>query len=145
MTADEMKALIHRWVDEVWNGGNLALADELMTPDYVLHLGAVTLNGPAGFKGLCQTHLEAFPDFHITVEDIIIEGDKCVWRFSVRGTQTGTYMGIPPSGNAISIGGAVISRFVGDRWVEDWPNWDALGILQQLGVVPTVELAGVAA
>jgi len=135
MTTDEMKAVIRRWVEVVWNGGDLSLADELMTPDYVLHLGSQNLVGPAGFKGLCAPYRAAFPDIHITVHDLIAEGDKVVWRFTARGTQTGQLLDFPPTGKTMEIGGTIISRFAGDKWVEDWPLWDFYGMLQQLGAV----------
>ncbi len=136
MTTDEMKSVIRRWVEDVWNGGNLGRADELMTPDYVLHLGSERLIGPEGFKQLCAPYRAAFPDMHITVHDLIAEGDRVVWRFTARGTQTGHLFDLPPTGKTMEIPGVVISRFAGDKWVEDWPSWDLHGMLQQLGAVP---------
>ncbi len=136
MTTDEMKSVIRRWVEEVWNGGNLGLADELMTSDYVAHVGAMRFAGPAGFKQLCSPYRAAFPDIQITLKDLVAEGDRVVWRFTARGTHSGELFGIPPTGKAMEIEGMVMSRFAGDKWVEDWAGWDFYGMLQQLGVAP---------
>jgi predicted ester cyclase len=133
MTTDEMKAVIRRWVEDVWNDGNLGRADELMTPDYVVHVGPQDFHGPAGFKQLCSAYRAAFPDMHIAIDDLIAEGDRVVWRFTARGTQTGQLFDLPPTGKRMEIGGFVISRFAGSRWVEDWANWDVSLMLQQLG------------
>ena len=77
------------------------------------------------------------PDnYNITVYDLIAEGDRVVWRFTARGTQTGELLGMPPSRKTMEIGGIVISRFAGDKWVEDWGSWDINGMLQQLGAAP---------
>jgi predicted ester cyclase len=78
---------------------------------------------------------------HITVHDLIAEGDRVVWRFTARGTQNGPLLGLPPSGKRMEIEGIVISRFAGDRWVEDWGSWDIQGMLQQLGAAPALSPA----
>jgi steroid delta-isomerase-like uncharacterized protein len=141
MTTDEMKATVRRWVDEVWNGGNLGLADQLMSADYVLHVGPQRLIGPAGFKQLCAPYRSAFPDMQVTVHDLIAEGDRVVWRFTASGTQTGELVGVAPTGKRMEIEGIVISRFAGEKWVEDWGSWDVFGMMQQLGAIPAPALA----
>jgi len=81
-------------------------------------------------------YLTAFPDLHFTVEDFIAEGDKVVARLTVRGTQQGIFMGIPPTGKHATVTAIDINRMAGGKSVEHWLNMDTLGLLQQLGVIP---------
>jgi predicted ester cyclase len=136
MTTDELKRVVQQWVEDVWNGGHLDRADELMPPDYVLHAGAQRFTGPEGFKQLCAGYRAAFPDLHVTVHDLIAEGDRVVWRFTARGTQRGPLFDLLPTGKPMEIEGIVISRFAGDKWVEDWGSWDIYGMMEQLGAIP---------
>jgi predicted ester cyclase len=87
-------------------------------------------------------YLTAFPDLHLTIEDLIAEGDKVVDRQTARGTHQGTFMGIPPTGKQITVTAMNISRIVGGKIVEHWVELDTLGMLQQLGVVPMPGQAG---
>ena len=80
--------------------------------------------------------LTAFPDLHLTIEDLIAEGDKVVWRLNSKGTHKGPFMGIPATGKTASITGIVIFRLENSRIMEGWVNIDTLGLLQQLGVIP---------
>ncbi len=81
----------------------------------------------------------AFPDIHFTVEDQIAEGDKLVTRFTITGTHKGELMGIPPTGVHITMTGMIFDLNVGGKILEGWANTDALGMLQQLGVIPPME------
>jgi predicted ester cyclase len=87
--------------------------------------------------------LPAFPDLNITIEDQIAEGDKVVTRWVGRGTQQGELQGIPPTGKQATTSGIAIDRIVSGKLVETWDQFDALGMMQQLGVVPTPEQVGV--
>jgi predicted ester cyclase len=78
----------------------------------------------------------AFPDFHITVDEMIAEGDKVAARWTATLTHEGEFMGIPPTGVQATISGMVIYRFADGKIVEIWHIGDSLGLLQQLGVVP---------
>jgi len=80
---------------------------------------------------------DAFPDYRITVDDIIVEGDKTVTRYTVTGTHKGAYMGISATNKKMTLSAILIDRFVGGKVVEAWEMGDALGAMQQLGVVPT--------
>jgi predicted ester cyclase len=71
------------------------------------------------------------------VEEVVAEGNRVAGRFTMRGTHAGTLFGIPATGKAVGVGVMVIARFdEAGKWVEDWANWDQLGMLQQLGVIP---------
>jgi steroid delta-isomerase-like uncharacterized protein len=138
MSAEENKAFLNHWVAEVWNKGNLALADEVISEDYVYHDPSLPapIRGKDGFKGLVAMYRTAIPDLTLTVDDAIAEGDKVAWRYTGRGTQTGPLMGFPPSGNRAEVTGTIISRFANGKWVEDYSNQDTLGMLQQMGIIP---------
>jgi steroid delta-isomerase-like uncharacterized protein len=136
MSAEQQKMIIQHWVEEAWNNGNLAVADEVYSADYFLHDPARPIQGTEALKHFVSTFQTGYPDLHVTVEDMISQGDKLVWRYTVRGTHKGEFMGIAPTGKPITLTGILISRFVDGKVVEDWNNYDALGMLQQLGVIP---------
>lgn len=140
MSTEVYKAMDRRVVDEIINKGNMAVADELFASEYVYHgPGGQELNGPEGFKQLITIYRTAFPDIHMTIEDMVAEGDKLVTRWTVCGTHKGELMGIAPTGNQISITGIVIYRIAGDKFVESWENFDQMAMMQQLGVLPSSE------
>jgi steroid delta-isomerase-like uncharacterized protein len=140
MSAEQNKSIVYRWVEGGWNEGNLALVDELYTADYMIHDPSTPdfPGGQAAFKQFVANLQTGYPDIHVTIEDMMAEGDKVVWRWRITGTHTGELMGIPPTGKSIKISGIVISRFANGKWAEDYVNWDTLGMLQQIGVVPAM-------
>ena len=140
-SAQENKAVSRRVAEEIFNGGNLDLADELYAPDYVLHDPSLpeNLHGPEGLKQYAAMNLGAFPDVRVSVEDQIAEGEMVVTRWTATGLGTGELLGIPPTGRRIEISGITINRFSGGRIAEDWYQSDDLGMMQQLGVIPWPE------
>lgn len=139
MSVEQNKINFRRIPEEIFNQGNLALADELFAADYIEHVPPAPgwPSGVAGFKQFVMTLRAAFPDFHYTVEDdAIAEGDKVVGRITGHGTHQGELMGIPPTGKYATWSEIHIGRFAGGKLVEHWANLDQLGMLQQLGVVP---------
>ena len=139
MSEEANKALIRRMVEEILNRGNLEVADKIFTPDYVLHDRASPeeVHGPEGFKGFVGVFHNALPDLHVTIEDQIAEGDnKMVTRYRVSGTHRGDLMGLPPSGKRVTFEGVGVTRTSDGKFVESWEHYDALGLMQQLGVVP---------
>ncbi len=135
-STEENKALMRRLYEEVWSQGNLATIDELLAPDYVLHDPAHLVRGPEGFKAYVSAFRAAFPDLHATVEDQIAEKDEAAMRFTAHGTHKGEFQGIPPTGRQVTLSGINIQRIVDGKIVENWVSLDALGMLQQLGVLP---------
>ncbi len=137
MSTEVNKASVRRFYDEVFNKKNRAAIDEFIAPNQVDHAAPPgTPGGLAGAKQTLTMYLTAFPDLHFTVEDIIAEGEKVVARLTVRGTQKGAFMGIPPTGKQATSTAIDINRIVGGKSVEHWLEMDTLGLLQQLGVVP---------
>ena len=142
MSTEDNKALVRRVYEEVINKGNLNVADEALTSDYVYRSpGSPEFRGPDGFKQLITMYRTAFPDLHLDVDELIAEGDTVVSRWTGRGTHQGELMGIPPTGKHVTVTGVVISRFSGGKAAEDWELIDTLGMLQQLGAIPAPEQA----
>ena len=136
MSIEENKAGIRRMVEEIWNKGNLAIIPELYTPDYVFHQSGGDIQGPEGIKQLMTMARNAFPDIQMTIEDMVAEGDKVAWRYTITGTHKGEYLGIAPTGKRITASTIIISRCVDGKEVEAWPSSDRLAMYQQLGVSP---------
>ena len=137
MSTEDNKAIARRYVEEVFNQKNLATVDELNTPDFVLHNASTTIQGREPYKQYLSMLFTAFPDMHITIEDMIAEGDIIAERVRVRSTHKGEYMGIPPTGKQATFTAIYIVRFANGKGVEVWANSDDLGAMQQLGVIPT--------
>lgn len=137
MSAETNKAVVRRLFEEVMKG-NLSVADELIAEDYAQHSVLGIPDGREGFKQFFVAFAAAAPDAHFVIDDVIAEGDKVVIRLTVTGTQTGALQGIPPTGKTFSMKGIDIFRLVDGRIVEHWDAVDQLGMLQQLGVIPTL-------
>ena len=134
MTTEGNKALVLHFVEEFWSKGNPAAADELMTPDAVIHQPEV--GGVAGLKAFNTMFRAAFPDWYSTPEELIAEGDKVAERWTGRGTHHGEFQGIPPTGKQVAVPGVVFYRIRDGKIVEFRGSFDMLSMLQQLGVVP---------
>jgi len=133
----ENKTIARRFYEEVWSKGNLGALDELMATNIVDHHTLPGLPpGLEGFKQVLTMFRTAFPDLHLTVEDMIAEGDMVVSRVKVRGTHKGDLMGIAPTGKQVTLEAIDITRIAGDKFVERWGIIDMLGMMQQLGVIP---------
>ena len=137
MSTEDNKAHVRRGFEAV-NQKNLAVFDELLTPDIVVHTASTTNQGLEAYKQVLSMYMTAFPDLHFTIEDMIADGDTVVVRYTTRGTHQGNFMGIPPTGKQVSGTGIFIDRIVNGKAVEQWINGDDLGLLQQLGVVPAM-------
>src|SRR5215204_7570921 len=136
--SEENKALVRRQEEELFGGGNLDVADEIYAPDYVGHdpSNPEDVRGLQAAKRAAADYRRAFPDLRVTVEDLIAEGDKVAARLRVRGTHLGDLNGIAPTGRRVDFTGIVMSRVEGGRIAEDWANFDDLGMMRQLGVIP---------
>lgn len=139
--AERNKALVRRAIDEVFNGADYAVVDELVSDDIVVHTSMGDLHGAEALKGFHRSLRSAFPDIGFQIEDQIAEGDRVVTRWSATATHSGDFQGIPPTGKWARVTGVDIDRIVGDRVVECWSFVDDLGLLQQLGVMPAATTA----
>ena len=138
MTEAQNAATFRRWFDEGCSHGNVDLADELYSAEYVTHaVGPQFAPTLEGLKMFIRALRQGLPDLRCPMEEVVAEGERVAGRFSLRGTHTGTLLGIPSTGQQVNVGVMVIARFdERGKWVEDWASWDQLGMLQQLGVVP---------
>jgi steroid delta-isomerase-like uncharacterized protein len=136
--SEQNKNSVRRLFEEVWNKGHVPVADELFAPTYTHHDSSTpdVGRGPESEKKRVTLYRNAFPDLRLTVEDMISEGETVVARWSCRGAHKGDLNGIAPTGKQFAISGVSIVRFAGGKMVEGWINWDALGLMQQLGAVP---------
>jgi len=136
----ENKAIVKRIVQEIWNGGNLDLADELIAPDYADTVsGDGSPVGPNGFKESVSGVRDAFPDFVITINDMISEDDKVVLVWTFIGTHKGELMGIAPTDKLIEFDGIYLYRFEDGKLVERSGKRDLFKLMSQLGASPQSE------
>lgn len=136
MSDEDHKALLRRFDEEVWNGRDLSVVDELFRSGHVFHsAGSPSLNRE-GHKLLIAHFQGAFPDGRVTTEDLLADGDRVASRWTYRGTHRAEFQGIPPTGNRVTLTGISIWRFEGGKIVESWHELDGLGLMQQLGVIP---------
>lgn len=140
--SQENKALVRRTIEDIYNQGNLAAVDQYVARDFVIHAPSGDIHGPTGAKHFVTMLREAFPDFHLTIEDQVADGDKVVTRWTAEGTHLGEFQGIPPTGKHGTMTGIDIDRVVEGKIVECWTNTDDLGLMQQLGVIPALEPVG---
>ena len=136
MSTEQNKANARRFYEEVWNQGNLAIADELNAINFVDESLQPPVRSLEDLKHFVTMYRTAFPDAHFTIEDIIAEGDKVAVRFTATGTHQGDLMGIAPTGKHVTATGISIIRYENGKAMEGWANFDDLGMLQQLGVIP---------
>jgi steroid delta-isomerase-like uncharacterized protein len=140
VSTEQSKNLVRRFFDDVLNNANLAAIDDLVTPDYVLHFtGSPVPVDREGHKGFVAALRAAFPDWQESIDDVIAEGDKVVARVTGRGTHRAEFMGIPATGRRVEITSINIDRIAGDRIAERWLLADVMGMMQQLGAVPTTK------
>ena len=135
-SAEQNEALI-RQVLELIDERKLDAAFELYAVDYIYHgPGGMELKGRDGIRGLWNDFLTGFPDLSSTVDDMISQGDKLVLRWTIHGTHTGEFLGVPPSNNRITLPINEIFRIADGQLVEAWDQWDRMHLMQQIGAIP---------
>ncbi len=140
MSIEQNKAMVLRYfeaMNAVYETGDFSPLDGLIAPDYVYHAETGDLRGIEGMRELVSAYRAAFPNVRFTVEDIVAEGDRVVVRFTAVGTQRGEFLGIAPTGKAISVSVIDLLRLRDGQIVEDWERFDLLNMLTQLGAPPT--------
>jgi steroid delta-isomerase-like uncharacterized protein len=138
--SEENKENMRRVLEEAFGQGKIEIIDEILDPDFVCYdpnseAGAV--RGAETIKAEIEYFRNAVPDLTYTVEDQVVEGDKVVSRYTVRGTHQGEFFGVPGSGKHIEMTGINIDRFdESGKLIEEWPEYDLLGAMQQMGAIP---------
>lgn len=137
MTYPSRIASISRIADDMWNRGDISVADEIMRANAKYH-GPHMPNGLGSredWKSAVQMYRAAFPDSHVTYEDLLEAKDTVIGRWSATATHTRDMPGLPATGKSIKISGITIYRFADEKIAEAWKELDMLGMWQQLGVV----------
>lgn len=141
MDPKNARALIARVADELWNEGNLSVVNEVMAPEGAYH--GPHMPGGTGdreaWRRAVGMYLAAFPDSHVTFDELLVCADTVVGRWSATGTHTGPLPGVEPTGRRIAIDGITVYRIAGGQVVEAWEQLDMLGMWRQIGVVELPE------
>jgi steroid delta-isomerase-like uncharacterized protein len=136
----DLRALGRRFINEFNKGEEAAMAviDEMVAANFVYHQGTgEDIHGLKDYKQSMREMFSAFPDIHWTIDDMIVEGDKAAIRYTITGTHKGELMGIPATNKKVTISVIGIDSMAGGKLVEAWDRMDTLGLMQQLGVIPT--------
>jgi len=134
--SEEHKQLLQRLMEEVFNGGNYDVADQLVAPDFLNHEASEGPRRPEGFKATARWLRGAFPDLHTVLHEIVAEGDLVVGRITVSGTHRGEFMGAQPTGRRFSVQHLHMYRVADGKVAEHWACRDDVAQLAQLGLMP---------
>jgi steroid delta-isomerase-like uncharacterized protein len=132
--AEQNKAILRRWVDAFSGGREAALAilDETLTPDYRMHDPSGDVSGLAAMREFVTSLFDGMPDLSMILDEVLAEGDRVAYRFTMAGTHKGELMGFPPTGIKVQAQIHSVARIAGGRVAEEWQAWDFHGFLQQL-------------
>lgn len=135
MSVEENKALFRRFYEDAWNSGDTALLDKLLAPDFVNHeLGDLALPHLDLYKQAIRETKEAFPDFTVTIEDMIAEADEVAARWHAVGTQRQPFLGQPATGKRVELRGMTIVRIIDGKIAEFWKQDNSHTTPRQLAV-----------
>jgi len=135
VSTDENKAVVRRFIDQIFDKGNVSAVDELVSDDFVPHTWP-SVTGKEDFKATVERMAKAVRDPHHTVEDMVAEGDRVSVRLTSHAVQNGDVMGVPAAGREYTIAEQHIFRVVDGKVVEHWHVADMLGMMQQIGAFP---------
>jgi len=139
MSTEANKTLVRRVLEEMFNGGNMALAEEFFAPTFVNHdPNRPDVRDRTGLTQGLQELIDAFPGNQTTIDALIAEGEYVTKRYTMVGTHQNVWNGIPATGKRITVQGISIYRIANGKVAEMWWGYDSLGVLQQLGVVPAM-------
>ncbi len=136
MSAEKNKAIVGRYMEEIWNRGDLAGAEELLSPAFVFHSPTGTVEGLEGFKKYVGGVRTVFPDLHFATEVLVAEEDQVVVQWTMTGIQKGDFMGIAASGKHFTVPGVSRLGLAAGKLAEAHVFWDRLSLLERLGAAP---------
>lgn len=136
MSAEENKTIVRRFFEEGPSKGNISAADDLLSPDFAMHVPLPASPGVEGINEVITACRAAFEHLNVTVEDMIAEGNTVAARFTARGVHKGNFMDLPATGKPITMTGIEIFRIKDGKIIELWGEANLLGLMQQLGIVP---------
>jgi steroid delta-isomerase-like uncharacterized protein len=136
----EMKAIVRRLYEDVWNRRKLDVVSTLFSPSHALrdNNSPGSSVGPEAYRGQVAMYLAAFPDLRIAVEDTVAEKDKLVTSWTISGTHKGEFLGIRPTNKKVSVEGITIHYLANGKIIDSYVSWDALGLMRQLGAIPAL-------
>jgi steroid delta-isomerase-like uncharacterized protein len=137
MSVEENKALVRRFVEELWNSGNMAVADEVIAADATITLPGVGQVNRESLKAFATAHRSAFPDWRSTFDELVGEGGTIAERWTGTGTHQGEFQGIAPTGRRVKVPGVVFYRIASGKITEFRGLFDGVAMMQQLGAIPT--------
>jgi steroid delta-isomerase-like uncharacterized protein len=125
------------FTEEIWDKGNFKIADEILSANFIDHDPVNgQLPGKSGYQQMVRDFRNAFPDLRVKNEDVIVEGNKVVVRWTAQGKHSGQLMNIPSTNKLVKLKGIDILLVENNKIIERWGEFDALGMLSQLGVLP---------
>ena len=135
---EEMKSRIDKYL-EIWNDGNLSLCDELLSPENVRHTvdRQEDIIGIEAFNEYVTSFRTGFPDINVTLDELIIKGDKLVGRWTFTGTNTGPFGELPPTGKKVKFSGVEVGHWADGKVIEQWQFYNQAAVLTQLGYTIT--------
>jgi len=133
--SSQVKALATQILENLYSKGDMSVVDEIVSNDYVYRAPGLEVRGPGELKEFVTEYRTAFPDLNVRIDDMLIDGEKVATCFTMSGTHEGDFDGLAPTHKTVEATGVLISRYENGKLVEDWDQFDMLGLLQQLGVV----------
>ena len=138
MSVQEQEDAVRRWI-AAWNAQDLDRAGQLLSPDFVRHdANLPEVVGPAAQRDFLRGVFSAFPDIHVQVQQLITQGDTIAARLVIQGTHRAEFLGVPSTGRRITMESVDIFRLQDEKIAEQWVLMNALGLMQQLGAIPSV-------
>jgi steroid delta-isomerase-like uncharacterized protein len=137
MSAEQNKATLRRYIEEVFNKGNLSLVEEFVAETYIVHTGlGIEIKGIQGVKNFVTNMRKGFPDLHGTIEHLVAENDEVAYRLTWQGTHKGEIFGQAPTGKRVSFTEVTFIRYKDSKGIEGWALGDRFGMMRQLGAIP---------
>lgn len=139
----EKKQVVRQIIESVWNKGDAKFAGENIAPNAITHDPMIPNAAPGAAALLEQMRLyrSAFPDLRMTIDDQFADGETVVTRWTARGTHNAALLGVAPTHRKVTVTGIQIDRFENGKVIESWVNWDSMGLMQQIGMLPPLGIS----
>ena len=131
----QIKAMATNLMEELYSKGNMSIVDDIVSDDYVYRAPGLEVRGPSDLKEFVAEYRSAFPNLNVHIDDMIMDGEKVVTRFTMSGTHKGDFDGLAPTNKKVTATGILVSRYENGKLVEDWDQFDNYSLMQQLGVI----------
>jgi predicted ester cyclase len=136
VSVERNKAAVRRYVDDVFNAGNLAVLDKVIDLNIAYREPTRQIDGREAFKQGLSGYLATFGNPRLTIDDLVADADRASFRWTLRGTPTASMMGVAPTGKEVTFSGITFLRLEGGRFVEWWGQWDVMSLMRQIEAMP---------